>query len=110
MNYSILFPNLTKCEITKIRALKSVQLAACGMKCIGLRNEPIKVLGTYFSYNNRIKEESNFLKVASNVQTVLKLWRFQNLTLEGRIVVFIGTAMQIEKALIHDRLRVSKLF
>ena len=60
------------------------------MKCIDLRNEAIKILRTYFSYNNTIKEESNFLKVVSNERTVLKLWRFRNLTLEGRIVVKIG--------------------
>ena len=35
-----------------------------------------------------MKEESNFPKIVSNVKTVLKLWRFRNLTLEGRIVVF----------------------
>ena len=35
-----------------------------------------------------MKEESNFPKIVSNVKTVLKLWRFRNLILEGRIVVF----------------------
>ena len=58
------------------------------MKGIDLSNEAIKILGTYFSYNNTIKEESNFLKVASNVET-----RFPNLTLEGRIVVFKSLAI-----------------
>ena len=56
------------------------------MKCIDLRNEAIKILGTYFSYKSMIKENSNFLRVVSNVQTVLKLWQFQNI--KGRIVVF----------------------
>ena len=58
------------------------------MRCIDLCNETIKILGTYFSYNSRIKEEYNFLKIVSNVQSVLNLWRYLNLTLEGRIVVF----------------------
>ena len=43
------------------------------MKCTDLRNEAIKILGIYFSYKSMIKENSNFLKVVSNVQTVLKL-------------------------------------
>ena len=55
---------------------------------IDQRNELIKILGTCVSYNNEIKVASNFLKVGSNVKTVLKLWRFWNLTLEQRIVVF----------------------
>ena len=59
----------------------------CGMSCIDLCNEAIKILGTYFSYNSRIKEECNFLKIVSKVQNMLNLWRYRNLTLEGRIVV-----------------------
>ena len=44
-------PNLTKCEIAGIRALKGVQVTS-DMKCIDLCNEAIKTLGTYFSYNS----------------------------------------------------------
>ena len=39
----------------------------CGMRCIDFCNEAIKILGTYFSYNSRIKEKCNFLKIVSNV-------------------------------------------
>ena len=86
-------PNLTKCEIAAIVALKGVQVAVCGMRCIDICNEAIKILGTYFSYNSRIKEECNFLKIVSNVQSVLNLWRYRNLTLEGQIVVFKSLAI-----------------
>ena len=50
-----------------------------------------------------MKEESNFFKVVSNVQTVLKLWRFRNLTLEGRIIVFKSLAISkiVSQALIE---------
>ena len=74
--FSILKPNLTKCKIAGIGALKGVQVAVCGMKCIDLCNEAIKILGTFFSYNSRIKEECTFLKIVSNVQSVLNLWRY----------------------------------
>ena len=43
------------------------------MKYIDLRIEAIKIFGTYFSCKNTIKEESNFLKVVSNVEIVLRL-------------------------------------
>ena len=58
-------PNLTKCEIAAIVALKGVQVAVCGMRCIDICNEAIKILGTYFSYNSRIKDECNFLNLKS---------------------------------------------
>ena len=77
-----------KCEIAGLGALKEAHLAVCCMKCIDLRNEAIKVLGTYFSYNNTIKEKSNFLKIVSNVQNVFNFLRFRNFNLEGRIAVF----------------------
>ena len=59
------------------------------MKCIDLRNEAIKALGVYFSYNQKIKDDKNVYNIIiSNIQGVLNLWRMRNLTLEGRIVVF----------------------
>ena len=53
-----------------------------------LRNEAIKILGVYFSYNQKIKDDKNFYNIISNIKGALNLWRMSNLTLEGRIVVF----------------------
>ena len=61
---------------------------ACGMKYIDLRNETIKILGVYFSYNQEIKDDKNFYNIIANIQGALNLWRIRNLTLEGRIVLF----------------------
>ena len=49
--------NLTKCEIARIVALKGVQLAACGMKCIDLHNEAIK----YFVTSHTTTQKKNNL-------------------------------------------------
>ena len=57
------------------------------MKCTDLINEAIKVLGAYFSYNQKIKDDK-ILYNLSNIQGVLSLWIMINLTLEGRIVIF----------------------
>ena len=70
-----------------MKLLEGVQAAVCGMKCIDLRNAAIKILGVYFSYNQKIKDNKIFYNI-SNIQGVLNLWRMRNLTLEGRIVVF----------------------
>ena len=42
--FSGLCPNLTKCKIAGIAILKSVNVALCGMKCLDLTKECIKVL------------------------------------------------------------------
>ena len=91
--FSGLKPNLKKCEIAGLGALKEAHLAVCCMKCTDLRNESIQILGTYFSYNNTTKEKSNFLKIVSNLQNVFNFLRFRNFNLEGRIVVFKNQAI-----------------
>ena len=82
--FSGLKPKLTKCKIAEIGALKGFQVAVCGMKCTDLCNETIKILGTYFPYNSRMKEECNFLKIVCNVQSVLNLWRYQTSLLKNK--------------------------
>ena len=71
-----------------MKLLEGVQAAVCGMKCIDLRNAAIKILGVYFSYNQKIKDNKKFYNIISNIQGVLNLWRMRNLTSKGRIVVF----------------------
>ena len=56
--FSGLKPNL-KSEIAGIRALKGVQVAVCGLHCIDLNNDTLKISGTLFSYNEKLKEEKN---------------------------------------------------
>ena len=82
--FSGLKPKLTKCKIAGIGALKGVQVSVCGMKCTDLCNETVKILGTYFPYNSRMKEECNFFKIVSNVQSVLNLWRYQTSLLKNK--------------------------
>ena len=57
------------------------------MRCIDVRNLAIKILGIYFSYDQKIKGEKN-CSIISNIQGVLNLWRMRNLTIEGKMVVF----------------------
>ena len=86
--FSGLKPNLKKSEIAGIGALKGVQVAVCGLRCIDLNNDTLKILGTHFSYNEKLKEEKNFYKTVTDIQPVLKIWKKRNLTLEGKIVIF----------------------
>ena len=51
-----LSPNTKKCEIAGIGALKGVNVAACGMKCLNLWKETVKILGVRFSYYKKIRK------------------------------------------------------
>ena len=84
--FSWLKRNLTKSEIVVIGVLKGVQMSVCSTRCIDLNNM-LKILGTHFSYNRKLKEGKNLLRL-QDIQRVLKIWKMGNLKLEGKIVIF----------------------
>ena len=86
--YSGLKPNKSKCKIAGIGALKGVSLELCGMECIDLTKNSVKILGIHFSYNKKIENEENFIKIIKKIENVLKIWRIRNLTIQGKITIF----------------------
>ena len=61
--FSLVFggsPNTTKCKKDGIGTLKGVNVALCGMKCLNLTKETVKILGVHFSYNKKLEHEINF--------------------------------------------------
>ena len=73
--------------------LKRVKMALCGMECVYLMSDVIKILGIYFSYNKKLEQEKNFFNHIVKIQNILKLWKLRNLSIEGRIVVFKSLAI-----------------
>ena len=47
--------NKSKCEIAGLVTLKGVTLAVCGMECIDLMFNAIKILGVYYSYDKNLE-------------------------------------------------------
>ena len=82
--FSGLKPNLRKSEIAGIGVLKGVKVAVCGTRRIDLNNNTLKIIGTHFSYNKKLKEEKKKCKTLTDIQRVLKIWKMRNLTLEGK--------------------------
>ena len=69
-HFSGLRLNLTKCAIAGIGVLKGVQVAVCGIQCVDLVLDTIKILGTHFSCNEKLKEENNFCLIIANIQVM----------------------------------------
>ena len=92
-NFSGLKTNRIKYQIAGIGVLNGVQLALCGIKCVNLNNETVKILGINFSYNKNIEQDKTFSEHILNIKSILKLWRMRQLTLEGRITVFKSLAI-----------------
>ena len=87
-SFTGLKPNLSKCEVTGIDALKGVRVAICEIKCIDLTKDAIKILGVFFSYDKNFHLKNNFKKSILNIERILKMWKRRNLTLEGKIIIF----------------------
>ena len=88
-----LSPNTTKCETDGIGTLRGVNVALCGVKSLNLTKETVKILGVHFSYNKTLQHEMNFPGHIGNIESVLRLWRIRNLTIEGKVLVFKSLAI-----------------
>ena len=85
--FSGLKPNKSKCEIASVGVLKVVQMVLCVIECVNLKNNTIKILGIHFSYNRSLENDENYRRYIK-FEKLLKLWRMQQLTIEGKILVF----------------------
>ena len=118
--FSGLKPNLKKSEIAGIGALKGVQVAVCGLRCADLNNDTLKILGTHFPYNEKLKEEKSIYKTVTDIQRVLNIWKMRNLTLEGKIAIFKTIAISkivfqsfiatVPKHIINELEKIQKAF
>ena len=91
--FSGLKPKKSKSEIAGIGVLKGVIVALCGMRCVNLHEDTIKILGIHYSYNKQFEDDENFKKYIAKIEKVLKLWRARNLSLEGKITFFKSLAL-----------------
>ena len=69
--FSGLKPNKSKCEITGIGALKGMQVALCGMRCIDLVSNTVKILGIYYSYNEKLEIQEIFKRHIIKIENFL---------------------------------------
>ena len=53
--------NKSKCEVAGTGVMKGVKVALCGVECVHLLSNAIKILGIYCSYNKKLENEKNFL-------------------------------------------------
>ena len=65
--FSGLKPNILICEDGGICSLKGIKMTVCGIKCIDLTTETIKILGVPFSYNQNLQIQQNFVKSITNI-------------------------------------------
>ena len=53
--FSGLRPNKSKCEIAGIGVLKGIKVVLCGMRCVNLHEDTIKIFRIYYCTINNLK-------------------------------------------------------
>ena len=91
--YSGVKPNKSKCELAGTGVLKGMSMELCGIECTDLTKNSVKILGINFSYNKKIKNEENFIKLIKKNENDLKIWRTRNLIVQGKIAIFKALAI-----------------
>ena len=85
--------NKSKCEVAGIGVMKGIKVALCGIECVNLLTNTIKILGIYFSYNKKLENEKNFLDHITKLQKVINICKMRNLSLLGKITIFKTLAL-----------------
>ena len=49
------------CQIASTGVLKGVQMALCGIECVKLKTNAVKILGIYFLYNSRLENDKKYM-------------------------------------------------
>ena len=58
-------------------------------KPLGIKwpDEPIKALGVYYSYDQKLLHEKNFIEKLDSVKKVVNIWSSRGLSLYGKVTV-----------------------
>ena len=86
--FSALQFNKSKFEVAGIGVKKGVKKALCGVECVNLLINAIKILGTFFSYSKKLENENKFLDRITKLQKVINIRKMRNLSFLGKITIF----------------------
>ena len=84
------------------------------MRCIDLNVDTLKILGTHFSYNEKLKEEKNLYKILRDMQQVLKICKMRKIVIFKTIaiskIVFQAFITTVPKHIVNELKKYKKLF
>ena len=58
------------------------------MRCTDLVSNIVKILGIYYSYNEKLEIQENFKRHIIKIERFLRTWRMKGLSIAGKITVF----------------------
>ena len=86
--FSGLKPNKKQMWGRRHRCPERVQVVLCGLRCIDLVSNKVKILGVYYLYNDKLEIQENFKRHIIKTEKNLLIWRMRDLSIAGEITVF----------------------
>ena len=83
-NDSGLTINCTKTEGMWIGSLRNNKTKPLGLKW---PDEPIKALGVYYSYDEKLLREKNFIENLDKIKKLMNIWSSRGLSLYGKVTI-----------------------
>ena len=83
-NASGLTINCTKTEGMWIGSLRNNKTKPLGLKW---PDEPIKALGVYYSYDEKLLREKNFIENLDKIKKLINIWASRGLSLYGKVTI-----------------------
>ena len=84
--------NMSKCELAGIGVKRSELTALSGVKNVSLLTDCVRILGVYFTYNDVLFNDKNFVDCIKKIQKVLHIWGMRFLSLYGKVIIFKSLA------------------
>ena len=79
---------LEKISLTSNKYFHETYVSVCSLDCIDLYNDTLNILGTNFSYNEKLIEEKKCYKTLTNIQLVLSRWKMRKFVMSSGIKDF----------------------
>ena len=76
--------NCTKTEGMWIGSLRNNKIKPFGLKW---PDEPIKALGVYYSYDEKLLAEKNFIENLDKIKKLMNIWSSRGLSLYGKVTI-----------------------
>lgn len=79
---------MEKISLTSNKYFHETYVSVCSLDCIDLYNDTLNILGTNFSYNEKLIEEKKCYKTLTNIQRVLSRWKMRKFVMSSGIKDF----------------------
>ena len=56
------------------------------MRCIDLVSNIVKILGIYYSYNDKLEIQENFKRDMIQINNFLQIWRMRDVSIAGKLL------------------------